>query len=103
MDQHAFVNGRKASNSTGPTHARISSRVLSAISWAKRGAKPIPLIDDELAFRGAHSTTDPDEIQEWWGKHLDYDVGIETGKMAGIAVLDCTAEGMENIRMYLDP
>ena len=70
-------------------------RLKAALSYAQRGWSVLPLHSRQktpfgkLVPHGLHnSTTDPDEIKAWWTKGPFANVGIRTGKVSGIVVLD---------------
>lgn len=49
-----------------------------------------------------HKLASEDEVQGWWDKYPDASVGIVTGKISGICVIDIdSAEGMAGIKEYL--
>ena len=64
-----------------------------AIEYAKRGLSVIPCAADKkpliswLPYQEKRATED--EIRTWWGKYPNANIGIVTGLISGITVLDC--------------
>ena len=64
-----------------------------ALQYAARGWPVFPLVPGtKEPFAGSHgfkdATTDPEKIRHWWAKTPDANVGIATGAVSGVFVLD---------------
>ena len=73
------------------------NEVLStALSYCDRGWSVIPVRQDKkppirwTEFQQRRAT--PEEIREWWQRWPDSMIGIVTGKLSGIIVIDCDSE-----------
>jgi len=78
----------------------------AALSYAGRGFSVIPVRPDKKPFipwtdyQKRRATAD--EIRTWFSKHPDAMIGIVTGEISGILVIDCdTPEGYEAIQKHL--
>src|SRR5262245_39025334 len=64
----------------------------AALDYAARGWAVLPLVPGGKIPSTAHgskdATTDAVAIREWWTSRPDDNVGIATGSISGIAVLD---------------
>ena len=63
----------------------------AALGFAKRGKPVFPCKPDKTpltpnGFKDA--TTDPNQITEWWTKHPEALIGMPTGAVSGVVVLD---------------
>ncbi len=72
-----------------------------ALTWARRGKPVFPCDPESKKPRTPHgfkdATTDEDTIDFWWDKHPDSMVGIPTGKISGLLVLDFDINEQEGI------
>lgn len=64
-----------------------------ALAYANMGMAVFPLVQKSKnpATKNGFldATTDPGQIQKWWKKHPDYNIGIATGRMSGgLVVID---------------
>lgn len=64
-----------------------------ALKYAERGWKVFPVLPDKkIPYRATHgvkdATSDPEEINAIWEKYPNANIGIATGKISGIVVLD---------------
>lgn len=64
-----------------------------ALAYAKMGMAVFPLIPKNkkpVTANGFHdATTDPAQIEKWWGANPNYNIGIATGQMSGgLVVID---------------
>ena len=63
-----------------------------ALSYAQRGLPVLPLVPRDkqpLTPHGFHdASTEADAIHAWWEKWPDANIGIRTGREAGVVVLD---------------
>lgn len=61
----------------------------AALSYAKRGIPVFPLVQnrDYRVPSVSEATIDLDQIDTWWTKTPDYNIGIQTGVNSGIIVL----------------
>lgn len=70
--------------------------INQAIEYAKRGLSIIPCSADKkpliswLPYQDKRATED--EIRIWWGKYPKANIGIVTGLISGITVLDCDSD-----------
>ncbi|HOD28552.1 MAG TPA: bifunctional DNA primase/polymerase [Syntrophales bacterium] len=78
----------------------------AALDYAGRGLSVIPIRPDKkpfipwAAYQKQFAT--PEEIRSWWADHPDAMVGLVTGTISGILVIDCdTPEGFEAVRKML--
>jgi len=79
----------------------------TALDYAKRGFSVIPCRPDRkkpfiawTPYQKRRATTE--EIRQWWAKWPTALIGIVTGEISGILVIDCdTAEGYEAIQRLL--
>jgi Bifunctional DNA primase/polymerase, N-terminal/Virulence-associated protein E len=87
----------------------ISSTVNDALSYAARGIRVFPCKPDkrpwtEHGFKDA--TTDESQIRSWWSRHSDALIGLPTGDVSGIMVLDIDvkngARGAESLQALVD-
>ena len=64
----------------------------AALKYAKLGWHVFPCAEKGKAPLTPHgfkdATTDPKQISAWWSKWLDANIGVATGKISGITVLD---------------
>lgn len=92
----------------------MTSKVLSmqddllqvALNFAERGISVIPVRGDKKPFVAwtdfQKRRATPDEIRKWWAKYPQAMIGIVTGEISGILVIDCdTPEGYEAIQKLL--
>ena len=64
-----------------------------ALAYAKMGMAVFPLIPKNkkpVTANGFHdATTDPIQVEKWWGANPNYNIGIATGQMSGgLIVID---------------
>lgn len=64
-----------------------------ALAYVKMGMAVFPLIPKNkkpVTANGFHdATTDPAQVEKWWGANPDYNIGIATGRMSGgLVVID---------------
>lgn len=78
-----------------------------ALQYLKAGYSVIPCGPDKKPLLSSwlpyqEKQASEDQVKEWWQKNPDAMIGIVTGKISGIAVIDIdTPEGMTGIREYL--
>ena len=64
----------------------------AALRYAQQGWAVHPLVPHSKAPLSAHgckdATTDADQIRAWWAEHPGANIGIATGAISGIVVLD---------------
>jgi len=79
-----------------PRIALRPSQLQSALDLAARGFAVFPLRPNSKLplLRGwpELATTDTSQIQKWWMKHPDANIGIATGEKSGILVIDVDGE-----------
>lgn len=70
----------------------IASPLEMALAYADHGWAVFPLIGKVPAIARGHgfldATTDEQQVRDWWGTVPTWDVGIATGKISGITVVD---------------
>ena len=70
----------------------IASPLDMALAYAGHGWAVFPLIGKVPAIAGGHgfqdATMDRWRILDWWGTVPAWDVGIATGKVSGLTVID---------------
>jgi hypothetical protein len=78
----------------------------AALAYARRGFSVIPIQGDKKAFikwepyQAKKATAE--EIRAWWGKWPKAMIGIITGEISGLFVIDCdTREGYEAIQKLI--
>lgn len=96
---------------------RRNEIMTAALDYAKRGWGVFPILavtsagcecrDPECSKPGKHpavkkwnviASTDPTQIEEWWGKRPDRGIGILTGERSGLTVLDVDGDvGVEEL------
>lgn len=83
------------------------NEILSAaLDYAGRGFSVIPIRGDKKPFiqwtEYQKRRATPEEIRGWWAKYPKAMIGVVTGEISGIFVIDCdTAEGFEAIQKFL--
>ena len=74
-----------------------SSMLDAALEYAARGWAVIPLRPrgkEPIIRRGSkEATTDEDQIRKWWGSHPQANIGICTGSISGLVVVDLDGAG----------
>ena len=69
----------------------------TALALAKRGLAIFPCLPKDKKPACAHgcrdATKDPDVIQRWWRHEPNYNIGVATGQLSGIFVVDI--DGLE--------
>lgn len=78
----------------------------AALNYTRRGFSVIPIRPDKKPFipwtEYQKRKTTPEEIREWAAKYPGAKIGIITGEISGILVIDCdTREGYEEIQKLL--
>lgn len=80
--------------------------LTAALNYAERGFSVIPVRGDKKPFipwteyQKRQST--PEEIRAWWKKYPAAMIGIVTGEISGLLIIDCdTPEGYEAIQKLL--
>jgi len=68
----------------------------AALSYAKKGLSVIPVRPDKKPFikwtEFQKRIATSEEIKTWWGKHPKAMIGLVTGAIGGLFVLDCDSE-----------
>lgn len=92
------------------TQARIPGAVLeAALSYAQGGIPVFPCNPHnkrpltEHGFKDA--TTDPERIRSWWREHPQAMIGVPTGSVSGVFVIDLDVDEEKNIdgrKVYKD-
>lgn len=64
-----------------------------ALSYVSQGYAVFPLKPNaKIPFEGGHgfkdASKDPEVVRQWWSQHPEANVGIATGRISGIVVLD---------------
>ena len=74
----------------------------AALSYCRKGLSVIPLKQKKALYAWQdyqQRLATVDEVTTWWAQHPDANVGIVTGKISGIIVLDVDGEpGIETIK-----
>jgi len=78
----------------------------TALDYAARNFSVIPIRPDKKPFIKWESKqkikATPEEIHQWWGKWPGAMIGICTGEISGLFVIDCdTQEGYEAIQKLI--
>jgi hypothetical protein len=72
------------------------SLLNEALEYAKLGLSIIPVDQKKIPLIKwlpyQEKQASEDEIKEWWGKYPSANIGIITGKISGITVLDCDSK-----------
>ena len=72
----------------------------AALGYAVRGLRVLPLVPGEKRPLSAHgvkdATTDAGQIRSWWTNTPDANIGIATGKVSGLTVLDVDTKPGKN-------
>ncbi|HPD16232.1 MAG TPA: bifunctional DNA primase/polymerase [Planctomycetota bacterium] len=81
-----------------PDPAHTDNAILeAALEYAARGWLVFPLKPSGKTPLTPHgfkdATTDPEQIRAWWTQHPDANVGIRTGAVSGLVVLDIDCHG----------
>ena len=68
-----------------------------ALSYAKRGWHVFPLAPGtKVPLKGSRglydATIDESQITKWWTENPDYNIGIRTGKISNLTVIDFDTE-----------
>lgn len=75
-----------------------------AVRLARRGIAVLPLQPRgkiPLCEHGSHdATTDADQVRAWWGETPDANIGIATGRVSGLVVVDI--DGDEGEESFLE-
>jgi hypothetical protein len=70
----------------------MSALLDAALNYAKLGWKVFPLVPGQkrpLTMHGSKdATSNPDQIRAWWTQNPDANIGVATGSVSGIVVLD---------------
>lgn len=69
----------------------LSYKLRSALSYASRGWRVIPVTDKKIPLiKGwpTFASTDPNQITSWWTQYPNANVGIATGPKSGFWVID---------------
>lgn len=68
----------------------LNTKIIAASRYAAKGFHVLPLVGKAPAVeRGLYSaTTDKAQIEEWWSENPDWNIGIRTGRVSGLWVLD---------------
>jgi len=73
-----------------------------ALAYARQGYRVFPLVPDgktPLTTHGFHdATTDEAQIESWWGQQPDANIGIATGRVSGIVVVDVDRHGEDGTK-----
>jgi len=84
----------------------VTPLLQAALDYQKRGFSVIPVRPDKkphiawTEFQQRRAT--PDEIKRWWSKWPKAMIGVVTGGISGLLVVDCdTPEGFEKIQEML--
>jgi len=91
----------------------MSKMMKAALKYAERGwlvfpLKPnakVPLIPTTRGGQGfKDATTDVEQIRKWWTEFPDANIGIATGVVSNLIVLDLDKknDGLENFQMMLE-
>lgn len=87
----------------------VDSLKKSAIQYAKAGLRVFPLVPNSkgkqvLKSWKSEATTDIEQINTWWNKNPNYNIGIATGN--GLLIIDIDvkkgAKGLESLKKYGD-
>ena len=78
----------------------------AALEYEKMGYSVIPVKKNKKPFvkweRYQTERADPDQIQKWWEKWPSANIGLVTGEISGIDVVDCDSEqGQDAVNEFL--
>ena len=84
----------------------IMNLLDAALAYAEKGFSVIPIQSDKKPFLKWESCqkrrSTPEEIREWWSKWPSAMVGIVTGAISGISVIDVDeSQGHEELQKYV--
>ena len=71
------------------------SKLEAALAYAERGCHVFPCVPGAKrplvggGFKAA--TLDPEQIRRWWTEHPDANIGIATGSISNLVVIDIDA------------
>jgi hypothetical protein len=113
VDERKEVQEGEGSASAGPSEPEALENIAEtfgerrmlgwALAYAARSFSVFPCSRRKtpLTSNGLHdATTDWDRITEWWSEHPDANIGIRTGRVSDLAVLD--VDGMEGERSLIE-
>lgn len=85
---------------------KVETLLTSALSYRQKGFSVIPVRSNKKPYirweQYQQKKATPDEIKAWWKKWPTANIGIVTGAISGIAVIDIdTPEGFEEINKYI--
>ena len=73
-----------------------------ALAYARQGLHVFPIVPDgktPLTSHGFHdATTDEAQIDAWWSQSPDANIGIATGKVSGLVVVDVDRHGEDGTK-----
>lgn len=96
----ALATARWCARQGWPVHPLAAGRKTPAANCSDCRTNPHPPADcpclpDGRWCHGFHAATlDPDRIQQWWGAHPRFGIGVSCGP-AGLVVIDIDAHGAE--------
>jgi hypothetical protein len=86
-----------ATSSAARESGQLPIMLVQALALARRGLAVFPCGVRSKVPAGGHghleATTEPHRLRWWWKENLDYNIGIATGTVSGVWVLD--VDGLE--------
>ncbi len=81
-------------------------KLTSALEYQRFGLSIIPVANDKKSLiawqKYQHKKADKEKINSWWAQWPDANIGIVTGIISGLAVIDIdTEEGHKEIQKYI--
>ena len=94
QSSNSRAGSQQSSAALGPVHDALT--LAGGWGWAVLPCRPGSKLPATPA--GFHdATTDPDQVLDWWTERPDRNVGIATGAVSGLVVLDVDPGGLDTL------